>query len=755
MGTFDFSGTPLKNVPGRIIWIDDNFGGHYSYYMRAFGGRDISVDIHEFIQSELEIMGLTNADCTLAGFSKGGSAALYYMSRFGYRNCLAAVPQFAVGSYVENFWTKHLASMVDEVSPESVLILDSLIPKEIDEDPNKCKNIYLFTSAADDQYASEVVPNLDRLRGYHNFNYTLSESPLIREHNEVTRYNIPAIVSILTLLADGITPKFGEVVNGSDVNSTSLRRLDGQPVSAIDSVTFADGRLSIEGYAVLPGIAAPSKTSMDVFLEFRSSENSYRIRTSSTKNGLLNSKFYSERFFDYSYGGFSRSGIAGIPVDSFAPGIYSVHISAEYNYEGHKFTQIADVKEFGTRHLVTENGIYLAESRENRLILTVFTFSETSPNRQFFEVEKFDYIDGFIDTRGYFVPHNLRLDKWSSISYYLVAKSNSDTISILPLATGNRSNSSAKSGNSVLDQSKGFFSTKKYSPQEFRLSEFGSYDFQILAIANDQVFIQNLTDEFSIEIIPPTENLAKVGVIGSCVSRDLFNSRLNRRWKNSFEFFGAFYQMSLISLMSRPVDISKFDFSDLDQHAYLATKEDFTKGFLENIVETQPDFLLVDFRIDARFGVLQIEDGSWITDNKWKIGQAGIYRSFTSNQRVAMVSDQDKYLNIFKRSSRDFGDFIATNSPSTKLILNQPLSVSGFSGPSEYGNLNMRMNSAHNKYWSLLNSAFKEEVNCIDLIPNMDGILSDSRHPWGKGPVHYEFRYYPMVHDLLFRKIYS
>ncbi|MGP5652934.1 accessory Sec system protein Asp2, partial [Glutamicibacter arilaitensis] len=278
MGTFDFGGQSLSNLGAAVLWIDDNFGENYSYYIRAYGGRDISCDINTFIVEKLDELGLQLNQCTVAGFSKGASAALYYAAKFGYRNIVATVPQMRIGAYIEENWTECIKSMIGNTGVDGLRSLDRIIPDLITScDTNK--NLYLFTSPDDIQYKDEIVPFLPHFRKFVNFNLITTSSPLVTEHKLVTPYNLPLIVAIFAMLSDGISPRLGEVSNGAgykvplEIPTSS----DACFTVGISALKIDKGRLFIDGYAVADGYSAPTWGVQSTYIHFRGPE-SHRVR---------------------------------------------------------------------------------------------------------------------------------------------------------------------------------------------------------------------------------------------------------------------------------------------------------------------------------------------------------------------------------------------------------------------------------------------------------------------------------------------
>ncbi len=90
-------------------------------------------------------------------------------------------------------------------------MLDALIPDLVRAGANRNANIYLLSSPQDEHYSLQVEPFLGLFQGYENFNYLHSESPTITGHATVTRRNVPALVGLLNLLADGYAPRLGFV----------------------------------------------------------------------------------------------------------------------------------------------------------------------------------------------------------------------------------------------------------------------------------------------------------------------------------------------------------------------------------------------------------------------------------------------------------------------------------------------------------------------------------------------------------------
>lgn len=224
---YGWSNGVLDKVRANILWIRDLFDGANSYYLCK--GMDFSLEksVAGLISRVMTELSLTPDDCTMFGSSKGGSAALYFGLKYGFRNIFASVPQFLIGSYVREGIPGAAKLMMGEVSEENVRYIDSILPALVRDSPYRDANIYLLSSPQDEQYARQVEPFLGLFNGYSNFNFVYNDSPLIAGHGKVTLRNLPTIMGVLNLLVDGIVPRIGVVHNGGEQPERDTSSIDG------------------------------------------------------------------------------------------------------------------------------------------------------------------------------------------------------------------------------------------------------------------------------------------------------------------------------------------------------------------------------------------------------------------------------------------------------------------------------------------------------------------------------------------------
>ncbi|WP_277977487.1 hypothetical protein [Pantoea endophytica] len=208
---YDF--TLLQHTQSAVLWIKDDFNGLPAYYLCNNMNFEIEHGVSQLIRSVIELT--TPSNVSILGASKGGSAALYFGVRHNIKNIITAVPQFYLGDYAATMWPKVGDAMMGSTTPAAISLLNKLLPNAIRRDRQTDKNIYLFTALADYQREQEILPHLELLEKYQNFNLIESASPCITQHNEVTRYNLNLILALIYQLEQEIIPRWGHICNGS------------------------------------------------------------------------------------------------------------------------------------------------------------------------------------------------------------------------------------------------------------------------------------------------------------------------------------------------------------------------------------------------------------------------------------------------------------------------------------------------------------------------------------------------------------
>ncbi|WP_217167162.1 hypothetical protein [Streptomyces sp. AC512_CC834] len=261
-------GNALSGVQCNVLRIRDRFDGGTSYYVCRDMDFSVSEAVEELICAYTEKLGLSRDEVVLAGSSKGGSAAIFYGLKYGYRNIVASTPQYFIGSYSQGHGVLGAYVLGEGEPQENVDTLDAVLPTLLAEDEDRDRNVYLVSSSRDYQYEEEVVHFLTALRKYSNFNLFMVESPALVKHAEVTRQGLSVILSIIYALTEGTVPRWGDVQIGSnDVDEhaaatylADLRTRD-TALAVLTGATLTHQQARLTGHAFIPGVAAATQES--------------------------------------------------------------------------------------------------------------------------------------------------------------------------------------------------------------------------------------------------------------------------------------------------------------------------------------------------------------------------------------------------------------------------------------------------------------------------------------------------------------
>ncbi|ALR78846.1 hypothetical protein AO703_03225 [[Enterobacter] lignolyticus] len=336
--TYDFSNA-LNDVPATIVWIKDDFYSCCSYYLCKKLDFSVEYAIEKFINDLLQELNLTKVQCTLAGFSKGGSAALYFGAKYNYKNIVSTVPQFNIGSYIKNDWPEVARHMLGRVTSKNVLYLDTLLSDIISEDREYEKNIYLLTSPYDSQYITEIKPHLSKFMKYNNFNLFYAESLLIGEHNQVTSYHVPLILGVLNSIAQGAIPKYGYCELKGDPK-VGVDNVTISPVALLKRIPLKGTVIYPEGIAVLEGIPCPEYSDIDTKIVFNNGCSEFSFPLAKAHRSILSRTLYNGGYVNYDKGWFCTERYQGLEINSLPAGRYTVFL--EISCGGH--TKIASLK---------------------------------------------------------------------------------------------------------------------------------------------------------------------------------------------------------------------------------------------------------------------------------------------------------------------------------------------------------------------------------------------------------------------------
>lgn len=232
-----------------------------------------------------------------------------------------------------------------------------------------------------------------------------------------------------------------------------------------------------------------------------------------------------------------------------------------------------------------------------------------------------------------------------------------------------------------------------------------------------------------------------VAVFGSCVTRDNFNRTFNPEYKELFDCVALADHVSLVSLMAPPVTVDVEKLDGLSPRLLQKLRREFSRAFLTELRETQPDYLILDFWPDLIFGFADLDGAGVITHNAWSTVKTKFYSDHTVHH-FRPDKDRNAFFDRWKDAADDFFEFAAEAIPNTRIVVHSARNVSSWvdrnGSVQDFNPWAMTMN----KHWSDMDAYVLEHHSPL----RIDVISADTKsfedHPWGKFPVHYTFDYH-------------
>lgn len=241
--------------------------------------------------------------------------------------------------------------------------------------------------------------------------------------------------------------------------------------------------------------------------------------------------------------------------------------------------------------------------------------------------------------------------------------------------------------------------------------------------------------------------VSKIAVLGSCASRDNFNSDINPNYKQYFKIVTSAERISIISLMANPIQVNdpklikSYEGEHLNYFGSKCIEMDFSKSFLLDLKNNEIDYLIIDNLFESRFGVI-IYDNNIITNNSWDLYNTKFYKNLENFETLNISNNPDEYLKLYKNNFNLFYDYI-TNECDIKLILNKACDTDRYLESD--GLIKIRETeycNEHNPHTYKLNQYIEDnfDVDVIEL--NIINYPNDVNHKWGHGTSHYVPEYY-------------
>lgn len=240
-----------------------------------------------------------------------------------------------------------------------------------------------------------------------------------------------------------------------------------------------------------------------------------------------------------------------------------------------------------------------------------------------------------------------------------------------------------------------------------------------------------------------------VAVLGSCITRDNFNTRFNPDYKRWYVVGATTNQSSMIALMSPPVDEPWQPVKPMERYGRWNVASDLSREILTLLAEAPPDLLVLDFFGDVHFGVVRMADGRYVTDNRWKLPKTDLYARLKADPATEFLSwrtDEEGYFALWTEAMDRFAAYVARHCPQTRVVVHWGFDVAAvlrpakpFPVPARFPGLRARKVNA---FWARLSAHASTAYGWESIDLRDEWYVSFTEHPWGAFQVHYTMDYY-------------
>lgn len=235
--------------------------------------------------------------------------------------------------------------------------------------------------------------------------------------------------------------------------------------------------------------------------------------------------------------------------------------------------------------------------------------------------------------------------------------------------------------------------------------------------------------------------------LGSCATRDAFNSTINPNYKQYFRVTGTGSQLSLISLMDeKPFHYTDEDInaSELKPFEITVIEKELKKTGLNELIDLNYDYLIIDNYFEMKFGVCMVQD-KIVTNNYWHLHNTPLFKNLKNKKLLTIQSNPNEYYKLWCEKCDLFFKFLNEYKPEVKVILNPVRNSTSFiesdgSVKQVREDIYKRL-ILENIYISMFDEYILNKFDVDVLI--FDGVhKADKNHPWNFNYVHYEPSYY-------------
>lgn len=275
---------------------------------------------------------------------------------------------------------------------------------------------------------------------------------------------------------------------------------------------------------------------------------------------------------------------------------------------------------------------------------------------------------------------------------------------------------------------------EEYEPIKFSLNS------RLIEIKSN---VKKTSLEMTVNII--SDNKIRLAILGSCYSRNMFSTRnyFNPDYKEIYEVVFTQFHSAVISAMSNPVPIDLKKTKGLRESNIDYVDRDFNKTIFEFLKNSECQYIILDFFVDATQPLVKTNEGNYVTGNL-HLRDTEFLKNWKGISFVRQIQNENyfekwkEYLNLYMEKLLDI------------ISLQNIILVKGkcaYSYKDIEGKLhkvkNTKTSIQQNFFWERMNNYFVEEYPDVKVLDMTDEYWeADFKHPFGASLVHYSSGFY-------------
>ncbi len=249
--------------------------------------------------------------------------------------------------------------------------------------------------------------------------------------------------------------------------------------------------------------------------------------------------------------------------------------------------------------------------------------------------------------------------------------------------------------------------------------------------------------------------VVKIGIFGSCSTRDIFRTVYNYKYSEDFKVCFDFERISFISLIQDAMSIDEnllkiYPENNSNKMRTKRLKDDFyginTLNNLESV-----DYIIIDLYFEVKFGIIIDENGNVFTNNYWDFPDTEYQHNLSNSRKININDNFQEYMDRFKESFDFFYKYLKKKFPDVKFILNSVRYLNKMKDENDQiiEKLSQEYVNQNNYSLSKLENFIKDNYDCYHI--DFEERFLDEKHIWGVNEVHYTPEYYQYTYRQLLK----